>query len=115
MKTKSLMLIALVVFSALTTLANNDPNNTGLFVINGKSGVYKLIYEGEKSSSVTLTIFNEQGKVVYNETLRNLKGFILPVNFKGMTSGTYTIQVKQGVQKVETTVDYKADEARSRR
>lgn len=106
MKTKSFMLAALVVFSALTTLANNDPNNTGLFVISGKSGVYKLIYEGEKPSSLTLTIFNNQGKVVYNETVRNLKGFIRPVNFKGMEPGTYTIQVKNGNQKMETVVEY---------
>ncbi|MBX2957865.1 MAG: T9SS type A sorting domain-containing protein [Cyclobacteriaceae bacterium] len=106
MKTKSLMLAALVVFSALTTLAKDDPNNTGLFVISGKSGVYKLIYEGEKPSALTLTIFDNQGKVVYAETVRNLKGFIRPVNFKGMASGTYIIQVKNGDQKMEAVVEY---------
>ncbi len=112
MKTKSLMLAAFVVFSALTTLANNDPNNTGLFVIGGKSGVYKLIYEGEKPSVLTLTIFNNQGRVVYNETVRNLKGFIRPVNFKGMTAGRYTIQVNNGDQKMDTVVEYTPEEVK---
>ncbi|MBX2962307.1 MAG: hypothetical protein KF687_07330 [Cyclobacteriaceae bacterium] len=106
MKTKSLMLAALVVLGSLTALANNDPNNKGLFVINAKPGVYKLIYEGEKSASVTLTIFNEKGRVVYNEIVRGVKGFILPVNFKGMNAGEYTIQIKNGYESFQTVVSY---------
>lgn len=113
MKTKSFMLAVLVVFSALTAQANNDPNNTGLFVISGKSGVYKLIYEGEKPSALTLTIFNNQGKVVYNETVKSLKGFIRPVNFKGMAAGTYTIQVKSADQKMEAVVEYAPQSAKA--
>ena len=113
MKTKSLMLAALVMFSALTALARDDPNNTGLFVISGKSGVYKLIYEGEKPSALNLTIFNNQGKVVYSETVRNLKGFIRPVNFKGMAAGTYTIQVKSADQKMEAVVEYSPESAKA--
>lgn len=106
MKTKSLLLAALVVLGAFTAVAGNDPNKTGLATVNSKPGVYKLIYEGEKSTTVTLTIFNSNGRVVYTETLHNIKGFIRPVNFNGMYSDTYTIQVTSENQKAEAKVDY---------
>ncbi|MCU0357827.1 MAG: hypothetical protein MUE95_09615 [Cyclobacteriaceae bacterium] len=106
MKTKSFLLAAfLVVLSTLSSVAD-DPINTGLFVISGKSGVYKLIYEGEKPSSVNLTIYNSKGQIVYEETVRKIKGFIRPVNFSGMAADTYTIQVKTGEMKHEAKVDY---------
>lgn len=106
MKTKSLLLTALMALSSFLAVANDDPNNTGLFVISGKSGVYKLIYEGEKPSAMVLTILNSKGKVVYSESVRSLKGFIRPVNFKGMVADTYTIQLKQGDKILSASVDY---------
>jgi hypothetical protein len=106
MKTKSFLLAAfLVVLSTLSTVAD-DPINTGLFVISGKSGMYKLIYEGEKPASVNITITNSKGQIVYDETVRKIKGFIRPVNFSGMSADTYTIQVKAGDMKHEAKVEY---------
>lgn len=106
MKTKSLLLTALMTVSSLLAVANDDPKDTGLMVINGKEGIYKLIYEGEKSSTLKLSIVNEKGKVVYEERVGNLKGFIVPVNFKGMAAGQYTIQLSGNSQILKTTVNY---------
>lgn len=115
MKTKSFLLAAFfVVLGTLSSVADNDPINTGLFVISGKSGVYKLIYEGEKPSSVNLTIFNSKGQIVYDETVRKVKGFIRPVNFKGMSAGTYTIRVKTGGQEMEAKVAYEPEGAEAK-
>lgn len=106
MKTKSLLLTAaLVILSTLITVAN-DPINTGLFVLGGKSGVYKLIYEGEKPASITLTIYNSKGVIVYEERMKKMKGFIRPVNFKGMRNDTYTFNVRSGDQNLEAKVVY---------
>jgi hypothetical protein len=106
MKTKSLVLAALVAIGSLTAVAENDPRHTGLFIINGKSGVYKLIYEGEKPSVIDLTIYNSRGIVVYQETVRNIKGFMRPVNFRGMKADTYSIVVKSRDQRMETKIAY---------
>lgn len=114
MKTKSLLLTALMTVSSLLAVANDDPNNTGLFVISGKSGVYKLIYEGEKPSAMVLTILNSKGKVVYSESVRGLKGFIRPVNFKGMEADTYTIQLKQDNKVLSASVDYAPEQKSSK-
>ncbi len=106
MKTKSLVIAVLLAIGSLSAVAENDPIHTGLIVVNGNPGKYKLIYAGEKLSAVNLTIYNSKGDVVYQETVRNIKGFIRPVNFKGMRADTYTIMVKSGEQKAEAKIDY---------
>lgn len=107
MKTKSLLLTAfLVVLGTLSSVADNDPKDTGLFVISGKGGMYKLIFEGAKPAAVNLTIYDSEGRLVYDETVRKMKGFIRPVNFKGMKADTYTILIRSGSQKYETKVAY---------
>jgi hypothetical protein len=107
MKTKSFVLAAfLVVLGTLSTVAENDPTNTGLSVVSRESGVYKLIYDGGKPSPVNVTILNSKGQVVYAETLRNVRGFIRPVNFNGMGADAYTIRVNNGSEKLETVINY---------
>lgn len=106
MKTKSLLFAAFFTIGSLTALADNDPIHTGLRVLNGNSGVYKMVYEGEKSSSVNITIYNSKGILVYKETVRSIRGFIRPVNFKGMKADTYTIMVNSGRRKEEAQITY---------
>jgi hypothetical protein len=84
MKTKSI-LFALVMTTVSVAALAADPVGPRVVVINQKeSGIFKVIYEGVKAGKVTLKIYNETGSVLFSETLKNVDGFIRPVNFKAM-------------------------------
>ena len=115
MKTKSFVLSAFfVVLGTLSTVAENDPMHTGLSVVNREAGTYKLIYDGGKPAPVRVTILNSKGQVVYAENLRNVRGFIRPVNFSGMVADAYTIRVNNGSQKLETVINYAPESKRTK-
>lgn len=84
-----------------------EPINPKIVVVNQKeSGLFKVIYEGEKAGNVVLKIYNESGKVVFAETIKNMDGFSQSVNFAGMKPGNYVIEVTDSNGKVAQTVAY---------
>lgn len=95
MKTRSLFIAALVVFSAaVSAFGKEEPSKAGLAVVpvKGKE-VFKIIYKGENTGKVKLNIYNSTGEVVFTETLSNVDGFIRPLNFSGLQSGDYTVEL----------------------
>jgi flagellar hook assembly protein FlgD len=111
MKTKSI-LFALVMTTVSVAALAADPVGPRVVVINQKeSGIFKVIYEGVKAGKVTLKIYNQNGSVLFSETLKNVDGFIRPVNFKAMDAGEYTIEVTDAsgkqVQKIDYTIENK--------
>ena len=95
MKMKSLFLAVLLVVASVASFAGKDePRRTGLAVVPVKgSEIFKVIYQGESAGKVKLNIYDNTGAVVYTETIAGLAGFICPVNFRGLASGDYTIEV----------------------
>lgn len=108
MKTKSVLLVAVLVAAGVMTARANDPVNAGLFVLGVKSGVYKLIYEGEKEAAITLSILDSKGIVIYEERISKMKGFTRPVNLQRLKSDLYTFQVRQGNKLYKETVSHKS-------
>jgi hypothetical protein len=108
MKTKSLFIAALVVFSAaVSALGKEDPSNVGLAVINVKgTEVYKIVYKGETTGKVKVNIYNTDGNVVFTETLSKVDGFILPLNFNGLQFGEYTVELIDATGKKLEKVSY---------
>jgi hypothetical protein len=105
MKTKSILLIAAVLISSVALA--DEPGSPKLVVLSQKeSGLYKVIYENPKTSKVKMTILNSDGDAIYAESIRVEDGFILPVNFKGMTPGEYSIEVADGTGKQVQKVNY---------
>jgi hypothetical protein len=106
MKTKlivSALLVALVTGLAVAA----DPVGPKVVIVNQKeSGIFKVIYEGEKAGKVNLKITNQDGGVVFNESVTGVNGFIRPVNFKGMAAGEYTIEVSDASGKQIHKVNY---------
>ena len=70
------------------------------------TGIFKVIYEGEKEGRVTLTIFDKKSKVVFSETTHNVDGFIRKVNFAGMEYGDYTIELADQTGKLAQPISY---------
>jgi len=105
MKTKSLILAAMVLISSVALA--DEPGAPKLVVLGQKeSGLFKVIYENSKTSKVTMTILNSNGDALYTESIKVNEGFILPVNFKGMTPGEYQIQITDGGTKQTKTLSY---------
>jgi hypothetical protein len=111
MKTKSILLAALVMISSVALA--DEPGSPKLVVLSQKeSGLFKVIYENPKTSKVKMTILNSDGDALFTESIKATDGFILPVNFKGMTPGEYSIEVTDGsttqIQKVSYITSAKA-------
>lgn len=105
MKTKSLVLAALVTVSAAVSAIGKDvPSNAGLVVVPMKgSEVFKVIYKGENAGRVKLNIYNAASSMIFSETINTTDGFIAPLNFAGMAPGEYTLELvdNTGAKKVE--------------
>ncbi|MBL7878188.1 MAG: hypothetical protein JNL53_21150 [Cyclobacteriaceae bacterium] len=106
MKTKSILFALVMSIVSVAALAA-DPVGPKVVVINQKeSGIYKVIYAGEKAGRVTLKIYDQKGSVLFSESLSNVDGFIRPVNFKAMAAGEYTIEVTDASGKQVQKVNY---------
>lgn len=110
MKTKSVILTILVAMVMSVFAFANEPGDSKLVVINHKAGVYKVIYEGG-AQKVFMNIYNVDGVQVFSKTIKCVKGFILPVNFEGMLSGEYTIEVIEPKRKQVQKIIYVANSA----
>jgi len=95
MKTKSLFIAAIVMLSAaVTTFGMSKPGTSGLAVVPVKGQqVFKIVYKDENTGTVKINVANSSNVVVFAETLSDVDGFILPLNFNGLQYGEYTVTV----------------------
>ena len=106
MKTK-LMVSALLVALIAGVAVAADPVGPKVVVVNQKEpGMFKVIYEGVKAGRVNLKISNHEGIVLFNESVSGVNSFIRPLNFKGMATGEYTIEVSDASGKQIQKVKY---------
>jgi hypothetical protein len=108
MKTKSILLAAFFVMSlVVAAIGKDEPTKAGLAVVSIKGAdVFKVIYKGEAPSKVKLNLYNAESSVVYSETIESTEGFILPMNFKGLASGEYTLEVIDAAGKRSEKISY---------
>lgn len=105
MKTTSILFAAMMLISVVALA--DEPAAPKLVVVGQKeAGLFKVIYENPKSGKVKMTILNSAGDALYTESIKVTEGFILPVNFKGLTPGEYSIEVTDGVAKHSQKVSY---------
>lgn len=111
MKTRTIVsTVAVLLLSGTMLLAG--PVDPKVVVINQKgSGTFKVIYEGEQKGDVNVAIYSKDGKQVFAETIKQVDGFIRPLNFSGMTPGEYTIQITDKGGKAIQTVSYLTETA----
>jgi len=104
MKIKGLVLSLLVIVSSAAFANEGDPS-VAVVAFKG-SEVYKVIYKGG-AGKVRMNILDAQGKKIHSSTIDAEDGFILPVNFKGLSAGTYTIEILDDAGKYTQQVVYK--------
>jgi hypothetical protein len=91
------LILAGVVLSTLVFAKSIDKPSTGssVSVVKVKgSSLFKLLYKSEKAQHVKISLLDESGKTIFNETLKSTKGFVRPYNFSGVDEGKYAIQVQ---------------------
>jgi len=107
MKTKSIFLAAMMLISVAAFA--DEPGSPKLVVLSQKeSGLFKVIYNNAKTTKVKMTILNSNGDALYTESIKVTDGFIVPVNFSGLTPGEYSIEVSDGTAKQVQKVSYLA-------
>jgi hypothetical protein len=111
MKTKSIVLSVMMVLVSVFTYAI-DPSNSQLVVLNtNTTGVFKVIYHQPGQNSVAFKVYNQQGEIVFADYIRSSNGFIRPLNFLGMESGAYKVELKSGNQVIEQMITYSTPSA----
>jgi hypothetical protein len=108
MKANYLFIAALIIVSTVASAAGKDePRKTGMAIVPVKgSEVFKVIYKGETIGRVKLNIYNSNSEVILTQTMNGVEGFICPVNFKGLESGEYTIELIDATGKKAEKVSY---------
>jgi hypothetical protein len=109
MKTKTVVLASMMALVSIFSFAI-EPSNSQLVVVSQKkTGVFKVIYQGTSEQSVVMKIYGNGGEVVFEETIKSVKGFILPVNFNGMEAGEYIIEIADEKGKQLRHIGYKTE------
>lgn len=54
---------------------------------------YKLTYKGDETGKVTVSILDENNRIVFTEVLRDVTSFVRPYNFSELAEGQYSIKV----------------------
>jgi hypothetical protein len=109
MKVKSFLAAALVLASSVAFAT--EGNESKLVVVrNAESDVFKVIFEGQSYVFATVNIFDQAGRLVFQQDVKGKNGFILPMDFSGLTNGEYAIEVKQGAKSWKHTVKFEAAE-----
>jgi hypothetical protein len=113
MKTKYLFVATLVMVSSVITAVGKDaPSKAGLAIVPVKgSEVFKVIYKGETVGRVRMNLYNSSNVLVYAQSMSNVEGFILPLNFKGLAFGEYTLEVIDSNGKRTEKIDYTASKS----
>jgi hypothetical protein len=108
MKTKSIYLAALFVMGVVvTTLGSDEPRKAGLAVVQMKgSETFRVIYKSENTNKVKLNIYNLNSELIFSEVINESNGFILPLNFKGLAFGEYTLEVIDALGKKIERISY---------
>ena len=108
---KILSLVLVVIAIGHMNAKGIEPNSPLGTSIIKKGALVKLFYRGEHSGKVKVTIYDENGTVVFKEVVENHEHFMRPYNFSSLPSGEYTIQIADEngtrIEKVEHGVSKK--------
>ena len=108
MKTKSIYFAALfVIGAAVAAVGKEEPSSAKLAVVAVQgSQVVKVIYKTETAGKVKLSVYDAASKVVFTETRNSNEGFILPLNFSGLQSGQYTVELVDAAGTKSEKINY---------
>jgi hypothetical protein len=105
--------ILAIISLTTTTFAFSSTPATMAIVANESTGIYKVVYQGESTGKVKMTILNNREQVVFTEVITQVSAFIRPYNFSGMEAGEYTIVLEDKNGKQVEKISYKKNTVES--
>jgi hypothetical protein len=110
MKKISLVVVGVLFCTLVFANGTDEPIAPSSVAVTNSSGssLFKVYYSAYTEDDVTVSIFNQSGKLVFTEKLRNTDGFIRPYNFERLDEGDYTIEVENEEGKHVERVHYSA-------
>jgi len=112
MKVKSILAVMFVLIS-FVAFANGTGDNKFVVIRGHESGIFKVIFKGEDIVHATLNVFDKDGSLVFTKDIKGRNGFIQPINFSGLRSGEYTIEVKNDSNTWMHTINYSIETGRN--
>ncbi|MGC4021392.1 MAG: hypothetical protein QM734_05350 [Cyclobacteriaceae bacterium] len=82
---------------ATSTIAVTNPPGSSLF---------KVHYRSVKTQDVKVSVLDETGSLIFNETIKNTDRFVRPYNFKDLAHGEYTIQIEDANGKTFEKINF---------
>ena len=108
MKTKNYFLVTLLIVLSLTVKANDNKEakkRTTLEVVK-QGSVFKLFYAKKTIDKVNVRIFDNSGKLIFSEIIKNQEGFIRPYNFDQLDFGDYRLTISDKDELIEKTIHH---------
>ena len=97
---KTVLLIALFVLTSVSTIMTASPvaeiTNDIIVVKEPGKQLYHLYYESRKAENVKVVVMDEYKNRLFSKTIKNTKGFTLPINFLDANEGKYEIMIQDG-------------------
>ena len=108
---KKINLLFLAVLFSMMAFANVTDEGTssasGFTVVNlNHSSIFKVIYKAAEKSNVKLSILDNKGVLIFQETMRQTDGFVRPYNFVNIGAGEYVIELESGNSKRAEKIIY---------
>jgi hypothetical protein len=96
MKKISLLFAGVLFCTLVFANGTDEPGpSSSVAVTNSKgSSLFKLYYTAYMADDVTVTIYNQFGKLLFTEKMKKTDGFVRPYNFERLGEGDYTIEVE---------------------
>lgn len=105
------LVFAVFAMSQISAYAIEPDGPVGISVL--KNGaVVKLFYRAEQAGKVKVTIYNERGRIVFTETMKDREHFMRPYNFSRLPSGDYTIELLDAQGTRVKTIHHAKEERR---
>ena len=107
MKKPIIMAVLLTVISTVSFAftGTTELSNTSKFqVVENTDSRYDLYYVSESIDNVTVRILGENGKLINTDKLPSVKAFKRTYNLKGLPSGNYKIEVRNGEGKATQAI-----------
>ncbi|QSE96321.1 hypothetical protein [Fulvivirga lutea] len=84
------LLVALALIANITAFGSE---RSKVKVTNDSTAIFKVYYTSPVSNKVRVNIYNEDGKKVFSEIIKNENGFVRPYNMSNLPAGNYKFEI----------------------
>lgn len=109
MKKFSLLLASVLLCTLVFARGIDGPVKGSSVAVTNNIGstLYKVYYKSERPGTVKVSIMDDNGYTLFNETMNKVDGFVRPYNFEGLPEGQYTVKVEDDKGKTVEKVNYR--------